>query len=196
MTAPRPATQESPDAERRTLAGQPLIAIAGRGTLKLIFLAIPWALFGLPLLILGAWMTIYEAVYTHETVVVYLGCGCVAAGWVLSSFMVCRLRAAFDPRIEFLAGPGGIVVACPSAPRLARLLLAYRINTHEVRADQLEGWHPDVMKVHGITTVSRIVFRSKGRRPIRVDTKFFNASRDSLVLSIAAALAGWKNTKQ
>jgi hypothetical protein len=179
----------------KTLAGQPLIVIAEAGKVKLILCAIPWMLFGLPLLGFGAWKALPEGLRTHDRASVLGGCGCVVAGWMLTGFMVCRLRAAFDPRIQFLAGPGGIRVAFPSAPRVTRFFMAYRILNHEIRADELLSWHPYVQKVNGVPMTSAIIFKGKEKWQIWIHTKFFNASRVTLSQRINAAFDGWKNAK-
>jgi hypothetical protein len=179
----------------KTLAGQPLIVIAETGKVKLILCAIPWAMLGLPLLVFGAWMAVSEALHTHNHVTVLVGCGCAAAGWMLAGLMVCRLRAAFDKRIRFLAGPGGIQVAFPGAPRATRLFMAYQIRNYEIRADQLQSWHPYVMKVNGVPMTSAIIFKGKEKWQIWIHTRFFNASRVSLVCSLSAAFDGWKNAQ-
>lgn len=170
-----------------TVGGKPAIAVAGPGRLKLILLSIPWALMGLPLLICGPWMAVSSIDVPADRVVVYMGAVLALAGWVLTGFMACRLRAAFDPRIRFVAGPGGAQVSFPSAPLPQRLFLAYRIRSYDVRAGEVAKVYARESRVNGIPISSETVLTGPGWQ-LKVDSMFFDASAETLAASLRSAL--------
>jgi hypothetical protein len=175
-----------------TFAGKPAIVVAGPGRLKLILCSLPWALLGLPLLICGPWMAVTEAFTTGDRVSVSIGCVMALAGWLLAGFMACRLRAAFDPRIRLVAGPGGARIAFPSGPLPRRLFMTYRIKNYEFRTEEVRKLYPRLSTLNGLPMTDELVVVS-GDGTLRVDAKFFDASSESLALSLRSALGGWKD---
>ena len=189
-----PETQ-APSVRVTTFAGKKAIVIAEASRIKLILSSIPWALMGVPLLICGPWMAVSEALYTHDRETVIMGCCLALAGWVLTGFMACRLRAAFDSRIEFIAGPGGARLAFPSAPQLRRLFMTYRINTYDFRAADIFECYPRDFRVNGLLLGSEVIINVRGGT-LKVDSKFFNDSADSLAWNLQRALSDWKDSRQ
>ena len=170
-------------------AGKPARIVAGPGRVKLILCSIPWALMGLPLLICGPWMAIGSLGVPADRVVVDMGAVLAALGWVLTGFMACRLRAAFDARIRFVAGAGGAEIAFPSGPLPQRLFMTYRIKTYDVRAEDVQKFYPRLSTLNGLPMTSELVIVS-GKWTLRVESKFFDASAESLAESLRSALGG------
>jgi hypothetical protein len=183
----------SPSGAGETFAGKPAIVLAEAGRIKLILCSIPWAAMGLPLLICGPWMAVTEAAATGDRVSILLGCGMAAAGWILTGFMACRLRAAFDPRIRVVAGPGGVDVFFPSGPLPQRFFMTYRIRNQELRSEEISKVYPRLSTVNGIPITSEVVI-SGPKWHLKVESKFFDASADELALGLRSALGGWKDS--
>jgi hypothetical protein len=172
-----------------TCGGKKAVLLAGPGRGKLLLYAVPWALMGLPLLICGPWMAVASLDVPADRIVVYLGGVLALIGWVLTGFMACRLRAAFDERIRLVAGPGGARVSFPSAPLPQRLFLTYRIKNFEMRADEVAKVYPRELRVNGIAIGSEAVISGPGWS-LRVDSMFFGASAETLSESLVSALRG------
>ena len=126
-----------------------------------------------------------------DRIVVYLGTVLAVAGWILTGFMVCRLRAAYDSRIRFVAGRGGAEISFPSAPLPQRLFMAYRIKTFDVRARDVHRIDSHLSTVNGIRTASEMVVKH-GDWTLRVDAMFFDSSAESLAENFRSALSGGK----
>ena len=172
-----------------TVGGKAAIVIAGPGRAKLLLFSIPWAALGLPLLICGPWMAVSSIGVPADRIVVYLGAVLARAGWILTGFMACRLRAAFDPRIRLVAGPGGAEISFPSAPLARTLFTTYRIKTFDVRAQDVQRVYSRLAAVNGIPIASEVVIEY-GRWTLKADAMFYDSSADSLASSLRSALGG------